>query len=111
MVKSMEEHVPYFMVKSMEEQTCPRAHHDPADQHHPEAGLGNTQSEQLIPVQIGLIETTTHASVDSPQIMLICGIITSFSESRKHSIRTAYPRATRVNIDYVILEKTGCSYL
>ena len=72
---------------------------------------GSIPSEQLIPVQIGLIETTTHASVDSPQIMLICGIITSFSESRKHSIRTAYPRATRVNIDYVILEKTGCSYL
>ena len=68
MVKSMEEHVTYFMVKSMEEQTCPRAHHDSADQHHPEAGLGNTQSEQLIPVQIGLIVTTVCTSVDSPQI-------------------------------------------
>jgi hypothetical protein len=61
-------HVTYFMVKSMEEQTCPRAHHDPTDQHHPEAGLGNTQSEQLIPVQIGLKVTTIHTSVELPQI-------------------------------------------
>ncbi len=65
----MEEHVTHFMVKSMEEQTCSRAHHDPADQHHPEARLGNTQSEQLVPVQIGLIVTTVQTSVESPQIV------------------------------------------